>query len=461
MGSATTGDQERQPPEERESPNVRFSVCAMTDLLGFASHLEISGYDLRTAIGEEAIQRLDNLEDALALVAAERASQSWAVPTGLTLQRINDSVICTMDLDDLLLPSIGQTTFRGTSASRLQEFFDLDMFDEPGAFVPVYEARLREALEPIHHFLGLVARLHLFIARRESEGLFPGARTVVSTGFRRPFGTADTATDTLSANFAFANVVSADRSLHGPHFFVDNNLISLSSRDRLSRNLLRFACFEWNEGTYDCLGDEPPGEGLHWTAATRISDLHLLTLFRRQYAFRRLNPSPLSFLQHLSLVRPRLSGASVERPSHPYLAHIVDAVRHGLSDDRVRSGRVPKSFLYGAANDLDCPIQEFAEILSSGDSPSRRYRHRRGAHEKSGHVELLENEEYVAALDTLDAEEVTIEAPQITPEEMGDMVWTLSEEALTGLLPFMGDDLSALRFPVEEDEDRRGCGDDG
>jgi len=322
------------------------------DLLGFSSHLEISGYDLRTAIGKQAIHRLETLEAGIALIQQEKEHLPECVPEGMQVQRINDAIICTMDLDDFLLPSIGETQFTGTSARDLAEHFDLEAFDDYAEFLPVYEARFHEALRPIQQFLGIVARLYLFIKKREATGFFPGARTVISTGFRLPFRPLQDQEDALSANFAFSNAVEADRSLHGPNLYIDNSLITICSRDRLAQNIMRFACFEWNEKEYDCLRDEQPVDEVIRHEATKVSDPETLTLFRRRYLFRRLNASPLSYLQHLAFLGPCIQGEAEADRSNPYFAHVLDAIEYGVSNERVESGEPPRSFLYSGTNDL-------------------------------------------------------------------------------------------------------------
>lgn len=434
---------------EQQSSGVKFSVCALVDLLGFSSHLEISGYDLRTAIGEQAIRRLETLEEGMALICKEAEQLPQVVPKSLRVQRINDAIICTMDLDDFLLPSTGQTRFTGSSAIDLAAHFNLESFDNPDDFLSVYEARLCEAIEPIQQFLGIVARLYLFIQKREGIGFFPGARTIISTGFRRPFRSFHEQDDPLSANFAFANAMVADKSLHGPHLYIDNNLIELCSRDRLARNLMRFSCFEWRDATYDCLRDEQPIEGITWREATKISDPESLMLFRRRYLFRRLNAAPLSFLQHLTFLRPCIEGDEKADRSNPYFAHVLDAVHYGVSAKRVEASRPPKSFLYSKTNDLEASLSEFKELLLTGDSPTRKARGRRKYLENMGHPELMENEDFMAEMDELDAKTVTIKMKPIPLGDLGDFVWGLSEEEFAILLPLMADDFSGLEFPQD------------
>jgi len=440
-------EDKRLEQEKQQVSDLKFNICAFIDLLGFSSHLEISSYDLRTTIGEQAIKRLETLEDGMELIRKEAKDLPEAVPKGLRIQRINDAIIFTLDLDDCLLPSIGQTRFTGISGKDLERNFDLESFSDFTEFSSVYEARILKAIEPIKQFLGIVARLHLFVQNKEGNSFFPGARTIISTGFRRPFRALQDQDDALSANFAFSNVVVADKSLHGPHFYVDNNLIELCSKDRLARNLMRFSCFEWGESSYDCLRDEQPTEGITLGEAIKISDPKTLMLFRRRYLFRRLNPSPLSFLQHLIFLRPCIDGNEKADLSNPYFTHILDAVNYGVSDKRIDASKPPKSFLYTGTNDLETSIIEFKELLLTGDSPTRHFRRRRMWLENEGCPELVENKEFMTKMDGLDAEEVEMELEPLKIDIFGDAIWQISEESFTSLFPFVKGDFSKLMFP--------------
>src|SRR6267142_457166 len=99
MAEKTEEDKRSQEPTKPDH-EVKFSVCAITDLQGFSSHLEISGYDLRTDIGEHAILRLHNLEEAVDRLNDEQSRRPDYYPSGLYLRRINDAIIIAMDLDD-------------------------------------------------------------------------------------------------------------------------------------------------------------------------------------------------------------------------------------------------------------------------------------------------------------------------------------------------------------------------
>ena len=165
--------------------NVRFCVTAFTDLLGFSNHLETGANDLRTEIGKAVLERLQNLEDALKYVREERKTCPGEYPEDFAYRRINDALILTMDLPKFLTPGVGELVRNGISAAELDEYFDeqeLDVGVEE--FVKIYAAKQHEATKDLAKFVGMTARVHDFLYRIESKGHFPGAKTIVSSGFR-------------------------------------------------------------------------------------------------------------------------------------------------------------------------------------------------------------------------------------------------------------------------------------
>lgn len=446
MNQITERHEESQAPQERA---VRFSVCAVIDLQGFSSHLEISGYDLRTAIGEQATSRLHNLEEAIDRVRMEQARLSEYYPSGLHLQRINDAIIIAMDLDDILLPSVGQTIFRGLSAASLPDFFHPDELADEQGFGATYETRIQSAIEPLQQFLGIVSRVHLFAQKREGASCYPGAKTVVATGFRKPFMSSSQHEDVLSANFAFANAFSAERELSGPHFFVDNNIVELVSKNRFARHLLRFAHFHWREAAFDCLADD--GGDLGPPSNAEVPKPLEVVLFRRRYLFRRLNASPMSYLQHLPSLAPFLSGSRVPDRSNRFYAHVYDAIKHGLSRRMIQESSPPPSFIYNGTNDLDTGVGVFNEFLATGTSQTQEARRKAQRLAELGRKELDDNSQLARELEALDQQEVTIDVEPLGIGDLGSVIWSLSEETLTALLPFMTGDMRVLDFPHESE----------
>lgn len=432
---------------QRGPGGLKFGVCALLDLQGFSSHLEISGYDLRTAIGDQAIRRLQSLETALASIEQERHRAPSYYPGMLTLHRINDAIILAMDLDDVLLPAVGQTSYGGSSANRLDEFAKSRGKELEDSLVDEYESAIHDAVDPLVQFMGLASRLHLFIQSRERGDLHPGAKTVVATGFRRPFVGSGTGDDPLSANFALSNAFAASRDLHGPHFYVDNNAVELASRDPFSQNLVRFSHYHWNEAPFDCLA-EPGGRRLARSRA-EVPRPHDVVLFRRNYLYRRLNASPLAYLQAVPRIRPLLTGDRPADLSSPFYGHVFNAIRSGLSSRMIAEADPPQSFIFGGTNDLSVDISEFEEFLTKGHDATTHARHERRRLAELGLRSPEDNPDLWRALDDLDRQVVKIDAEPLNLLEFLPALWSMSEETISGLLPFFIGDRSLLDFPSE------------
>ena len=97
--------------------DIKYCATAFIDLLGFSSHLDVSSNDLRTNIGQEAIKRLDFIEDSLLKIETEIKKNKEFFPDFFYAKRINDGLIITIDLPDFLKPSIGESFKNGISAA--------------------------------------------------------------------------------------------------------------------------------------------------------------------------------------------------------------------------------------------------------------------------------------------------------------------------------------------------------
>jgi hypothetical protein len=194
---------------------VKYCVTAVIDLLGFSSHLEIGGNDLRTNIGQEAVKRLQILEDALRLMNDETSVCQDEYPKEFYHTRINDALILTLDLPNFFTPSVCEEIKRGISPNEIEQFFDIDSIGIGEEFEQVYEARRLQEIADLVRFVGLIARVHHYVNRKENSAFFSGAKTVVATGYRRTFLVNGTE-DFLAANFAFSNAYLAEKELHGP-----------------------------------------------------------------------------------------------------------------------------------------------------------------------------------------------------------------------------------------------------
>lgn len=432
-------------------PPVKFSVCAVIDLQGFSNHLEISGYDLRTAIGEEALARLRNLEDAIAVIQLEQSRLRQYYPEKLHFQRINDAIVMALDLDDVLLPPVGRTAFRGVMGDIVPGVFSTEELADAETFHTVtYEARIQKALVPLQLFLGLVSRTHLFVQKREANGFHPGAKTVVTTGFRKPFISVARGDDILSANFAFANASVADRSLSGPQFYIENHIIELLAKNAYAKNILRLAHFHLREAAYDCLDDEDRADSSSRAAVEVPAPLEV-SLFRRPYVFRRLNASPLSYLHQLPEISPYLSGGAVPNRSNPFYAHVADVVKHGMTKQMIEDRTPPQSFMYNATNDLDTDVGIFYEYLSTGNSVTKEAKRKAAQLATLGLTDLDPDSALARKLEEFAERTVTIEIPSLLKlDELGDILWAMSEDMFSGLLPILDGDLSRLEFPPKK-----------
>ena len=125
-----------------DKTSVKYSVSAILDLLGFSSHLEISSYDLRTNIGQQAVTRLECLDKAIALLTSEKDTYPDYYPDSFCIQRLNDSVLLTMDLDDIFIPSVGNTCFSGLAPNDISKYFTQEQMKDEETFLSSYNNRV-------------------------------------------------------------------------------------------------------------------------------------------------------------------------------------------------------------------------------------------------------------------------------------------------------------------------------
>lgn len=281
---------------ENSTNEVKYCVAAFLDLQGFSQHLEV-GSDIRTQIGQQAIRRLETLEDALKFLDEESQNLFFSLPK----KRINDSLILTIDLNDALRPEIGETYRAGLSEAGWEKFYDikstrLDRFpnergDSTEIFNEKYENKRTEYTLPLLKFLGLVARLHQRINIKERASHFPGVKTIISTGFRRRFFERDSSEDYFSANFAFSNAYIAQQSLKGSRLFVDNHILEMMDANMRVKNIAKLACLFYNKPVFSPLNLSDPDK------VFSESSIEKVLLFRKTFWFRSVNPNPLTYLQ--------------------------------------------------------------------------------------------------------------------------------------------------------------------
>lgn len=419
--------------------NIKYCVCAMIDLLGFSSHLEISSYDLRTSIGEQAVKRLENLEIILKLINSERESRKEYYPITYHVQRINDAVFLTMDLDDILKPSIGATIFEGLSVNNATNFISEEQMESLEKYQLAYNSRIMIAIEPLIKFVGFISRMHISLNKMEGQSFFPGAKTVISTGFRRPFKE-----DYFSANFALSNAYQAENTLHGSSFYLDNGILQMMSFNKYARNLLRFAHFKFSKSSFDCFDNNDDVFNSCSDEATIPNPVEI-KLFRKDYQFRELNPSPLTYLQNIPVMIEFLEEKKIPDLSNIFFKHIFNAVRRGINRKQGKPIKPPLSFIFNGTNDLSKDIGIFQEFLTTGKSKTREELKEKEFNEQYSNL----TDEGKRKIKEFMEETVEIDLEQIVISDCKNQLFNLSEEALDVLTIMLQGDIEQLDYKEE------------
>ncbi len=290
-----------------QDSDIKYCVTSFTDLLGFSNHLEI-GNDLRTNIGQEAINRLNFLEKSIELFLKEKKKYSKHYPKNINFKRINDSLIFTIDLPEFLIPRIGEIAKEGVTVNEIRHFrhSSNQHFNTSESFEIAYRDKITQSVLELTQFIGLISRIHLFINKKESQSYFPGAKTVISSGYRKSFITSSMEEDYFSANFSFSNAYIAESSLKGQKLFIDNNILRLLSLNQYTKNVIKIASFKDEYLGFDPFDDNQVS--IDRKEKFIKGDAKEVILFRKKYLFRELDPIPLAFLQLFPAFLPYLKG---------------------------------------------------------------------------------------------------------------------------------------------------------
>jgi hypothetical protein len=420
-----------------EPDGIKFCVCAMIDLQGFSSHLEISSYDLRTNIGEQAVKRLENLDEIIQLLNSERSSRPEYYPSSFQIQRINDAVFIAMDLDDILKPNKGVTIFQGITGDGIS--ITDEQMESYEKYQTAYDSKIQIALTPLIQFIGFISRIHLSLNKIEGENFFPGAKTVISTGFRRPFKD-----DYFSANFALSNAYHAEKSLHGSTLYVENGILHMLSFNKYARNLLRLSHFLFKKTSFDCFENN---DDMPYTLSDEPSIANPLSmkLFRKEYQFRELNASPLSYLQNVPLLIEYLKETKSADLSNIFFKHIFHAIQLGINRKKDTPLKPPPSFIFNRTNDLKNDIGILQEYITTGKSKIREDLKEIEFNKKHANV----TEEGKRKIKELMQQEVEVDIELIDICECKDFLYTLSEEMLNGFLIMSKGDIEQLDYVGE------------
>lgn len=280
------------------SSDVRWSCAAQLDLLGFSNHLAVTNWDIRTQTGVQAIERLLALEDAVRLFEREKADYPELYPSGLQYIRFNDALFLGID-EQYIEPPPGQITLTGGfSFDQLRR-----IFPQNG------QTTLKKtAIEPgsdVAKLLGLVARIHIYINRREAEKSFPGCRTVVASGLRKCFADRKGIDDFFSANFSVSTAFEAETmgnsvGLKDNHLYVEDDVAMAVSYCQPCYAILGYSKFIRTDSS---LVDPYQHQYIqkNMISLPRVSytipEPVVLEIMKRRLTFRRLNSTVLTNLQ--------------------------------------------------------------------------------------------------------------------------------------------------------------------
>lgn len=296
--------------------DIKYSVTAYIDLLGFSNHLEISSHDIRTNIGKEAIKRLNILEQVLEKIDLEKEEAPKYFPHSMHTQRINDALILTIDLPEMLMPPIGDLSFNGFTMDGFEKNFDVSKYNDNEEFKKDYDQKIFENTVNLMRFVGLVSRIHLYINHEENKSFFPGAKTIVSSGFRRVFKNKNNQEDFLAANFSFSNAFKAEQFLHGPKFYIDCNILQLMSSNNYIRNVIKAGIF-----IEDIKPRDPfvaSDDFLTLQSESIESPIQTLNLFRKNYFFREIKAYCMCYLQIIPQLTKYINETPFTIPEYIY-----------------------------------------------------------------------------------------------------------------------------------------------
>lgn len=278
-----------------------YSITAHIDLLGFSSHLILSSYDLRTKIGEEAIQRLRIIESATEFIEKELISCKEFYPETFRFLRFNDSLILGIDINAPILPRIGKPN-EGESFSykEIEDFFGKD--SKNNNLTEKLKDHFDKESFKVCQFLGIVSRVHNYINQKEFEMHMAGCRTIISSGLRHKFiNKKDNKEDYYSANFSLSNAyivndIGSKGGFSGSKCYIENNVAKICGSNIYAKRILGFAKYIRNDSEQDPFNGITNGvsiSNLNYTESKIIS----VDLFNKKYNFRELNTIVASNLQ--------------------------------------------------------------------------------------------------------------------------------------------------------------------
>lgn len=364
--------QQATPQGANRSATVRPSITALIDILGFSEHLALAKYDLRSAIGLEAMRRLQFIEQALSAIEREAESDSTHMPKDVRWTRLSDSLLLQVDLPEEFTPETGTMGLRHFAREIVLKRAQQQGIDD-GDMKRIHEEVLTPIGREAAKFVGLAVRTHNYLNSLEWEHHFPGCRTVIACGLRVPFTDRDGKDDFLAANFSLTNAYYVQErgtsvGFRGTSIWLDDSIAVPISLDPVAQNLLYFSQFVQTQAP---LGPYRPANIIDLqmrfpAPPERIS----VEIQRQEFRFTRLDPSAASNFQLVGEVDALRSAEGVDRCAlHRYSKVLTGRMP---AQDQIMATEFPACEFpfYFFRLGLDVPISESLRCLSrpTGDS---------------------------------------------------------------------------------------------
>lgn len=277
-----------------------LSITAHLDLLGFSSHLVMSNNDVRTKIGEEAIERLRILEKTVDLVKAEMKASPDFYPKDFRIMRFNDSLIFGIDVNHNIVPEIGKANEAQTwTRKQFNDLFNQEQKIET-ALIKATNILDEESFR-VCQFIGIVSRVHNYINNKEFEMHMPGARTVISSGLRYRFVYEDKPEDYYSANFSLSNAYIANDlgskfGFAGNKCFIESNTAEIAGWNDNAKKMIGFLKYTPNSEPSDPFSGRPDHLLMLRNQYHEPKKIEI-DLFSKRYIFREINTRVATNLQ--------------------------------------------------------------------------------------------------------------------------------------------------------------------
>lgn len=262
---------------------VRFCVTAYIDLIGFSNQLAVTYRNLETLLGSILIKRLSIIDESLKLLKEQENIIPDLFPKNYNVMRVNDAIVITMDLDEILKPTKGTIHKADTYIYRFGTDNKVEFFK-----------RIESGHLELAKFLCLISRIHTYIDQTDKESDYPGCKTVISSGFRNRYFNYMHKEDVFAANFSFSNAYLAESILKGHNFIVDSNILRILSHNTSFKSIISSSLFFIPKFNYSA--KRMLQQSNHDTDILEGKETEVL-LFHEKYFFHEVDACLISYLQ--------------------------------------------------------------------------------------------------------------------------------------------------------------------